>query len=245
MASSAVSHVLGTPELLDHIFSFVDEKTLLITCQRVSKGFQDAIAASPTIRKRLFFRVNENATHCNVAQGQVNEAGIGYCKPEVNDFVLERTRRKLSAPFFSSAESCSYAHIGRSNKHATKVGAASSWRRMHLTNPPARRVAAWVSRDEALEGLSWFEPFKVKVENFLDLTLGNIVDGLQLLGSLRALDFYTQPAIHIAFDDIKDCKGCHPVYRIRKYVHKSIVTALCTPPPSTPNKSTIEHELGR
>ncbi|KAK8086770.1 hypothetical protein PG994_001744 [Apiospora phragmitis] len=52
---------LKTPELLQSILLCVDEQTLLVSAQRVSRRWRDAIATSPRLQKTLFLQPDESA----------------------------------------------------------------------------------------------------------------------------------------------------------------------------------------
>ncbi|KAM0716082.1 hypothetical protein Q7P37_008596 [Cladosporium fusiforme] len=53
--------VFNIPELLEHIIAELPMEQIFWKAQRVSRGWKDAIAASPTIQTKLFLRAQNNA----------------------------------------------------------------------------------------------------------------------------------------------------------------------------------------
>ncbi|KAK8094297.1 hypothetical protein PG997_000982 [Apiospora hydei] len=52
---------LNIPELLESILLYLDEQTLLVTVQRVSKHWRDLIATSPRLQRKLFLLPDDSA----------------------------------------------------------------------------------------------------------------------------------------------------------------------------------------
>jgi hypothetical protein len=87
MPSDAVSRIFTIAQLVDHIFSFVHEASLL-RIQRVCTAFKARIASNIAIQKRLFLRDDGDLIDCYFTSGVlIDVLKTSYETIKINPFL--------------------------------------------------------------------------------------------------------------------------------------------------------------
>lgn len=117
---------LATPELLESILLHVDMRTLLVSAQRVCRGWKDLISTSPQLQQVLFLQGDSSRNPASAI---------------ANPLLAE-----LFPPWFGTVSDIADLAI-EELPVGKRTGAFyrpdASWRRMHICQPPARRLGDW------------------------------------------------------------------------------------------------------
>lgn len=159
-----VSAVLNTPELLETIFSYLDQRTLLISAQRVSHYWRLTIINSPVLQRLLYFRPDpqppvsaeetQGVPPCRVPNPLLKQAFPPmFVNTTMNETTLTGGRYRRDAVkemslFASPARQKAFLHPN------------ASWRYMLVTQPPVLRLGCWQS-DNPICGELPGERFKI------------------------------------------------------------------------------------
>ncbi|KAK5128913.1 hypothetical protein LTR85_000246 [Meristemomyces frigidus] len=157
--SVAATKVFAIPEMLEHILSFLPFRDLLLA-QRISEQFQQAIAASTKLRKKLHLVPNTSAAL------------------HIRDSIHPLVPRSICV---YSTMQVSVASVAPRN---VERPGHQSWRDMLLTQPPLKRMTC------ALVPRNVMEERVVDVETLYcenGITLGALVDyGLSVMAKTAA-----------------------------------------------------------
>ena len=163
-ANAVASSVLGTPELLEHICTHLDIRTLLTAAQRVNRQWHAIITNSPWLQRFMFLQPHSAGNAETMANPLLREAFPPWYvgKPRCS------YKRGFDREAFSNLPMCKEPSRMRRFMHPK-----ASWRRMLLTQPPTTKLGVWKSDQEA----GCMPDFWFKVLEFNDgLRMGKLYD---------------------------------------------------------------------
>ncbi|KAK7948475.1 uncharacterized protein PG986_009361 [Apiospora aurea] len=112
---------LNIPELLESILLYLDERTLLVTVQRVSKPWHDLIATSPRLQRKLFLLPDDSAAAARDPRpNPLLVAAFPFC---FDDILSPFQPRQIWPRLWTAPHAFGHPR--------------ASWRRMLVHQPPA------------------------------------------------------------------------------------------------------------
>lgn len=143
IASKAIdvqTAVISTPELLESILLQLDQRTLLISAQRVSRGWNSLIRESPAIQKALFFEQDPTTGKC-----RRNPLLAALFPPWFDTPTTGRGTNMWHPDVFAGLP------LAASEKKDAFLRRGASWRRM-LTQQPAVTKLGYIEQEPQNRG---------------------------------------------------------------------------------------------
>ncbi|KAH8885973.1 hypothetical protein GQ53DRAFT_750825 [Thozetella sp. PMI_491] len=131
----ACTQALGLPELLEEILQYLDQRTLLVSAQRVCRSWNRVIGSSVLLQQLLFFKPMSATVATDASVSTLKNPLLA----EAFYLFYEHCGRISMGAFVKSRLSIANMKAGR-RCHLAFVRPEASWRRMLVAHPAPRRI---------------------------------------------------------------------------------------------------------